>query len=66
MGLFLLGEVAGTGALSEALNASLTADAFFGTIAPFMGTVGKLVLIAFGICTLKHIIKGASKGKANV
>lgn len=46
------------------LSTGLNATAFWGAISEVAGIVVVLVLVAFGIRTLRRVVSGASKGKA--
>lgn len=52
--------------LITALKTGLTADAFFGSLSGYADLIVTLVLVAFAIYTFKHVIKGASHGKARI
>lgn len=54
------------GAFITALTSELTSANFWSELAPAAALVGVLVLFAFGYSRLRKVIKGASKGKANI
>lgn len=58
--------VSGMEALISKLNTGLTADAFFGSLSGYADLIVTLVLVAFAIYIFKHVIKGASHGKARI
>ena len=53
-------------ALVTKLKTGLTADAFFGSLSGYADLIVTLVLVAFAIYTFRHVIKGASHGKARI
>lgn len=69
MGLFLLGDVAGTTGMPniiEQLKAGITSAGLFGTVAEIIPFVIVMIGFAFGYKVLRKAVKGASKGKANI
>lgn len=52
--------------LVTALKTGLTADAFYGAIAGYGSLIVTLVLVAFSVYIFRHVIKGASHGKARI
>lgn len=62
-----MGEaVTSTGSMSEiitALNAGITSETLFGTVADLMPWVITLTIASLGLYFLRKLVKGASKGK---
>lgn len=62
-----MGEsVTTTGSMSEiitALNAGITSETLFGTVADLMPWVITLTIASLGLYFLRKLVKGASKGK---
>lgn len=59
-------EGATTGAMTEvisALNAGITSETLFGTVADLMPWVITLTIASLGLYFLRKLIKGAAKGK---
>ena len=59
-------EGAATGSMSEivtALNAGITSETLFGTVADLMPWVITLTIASLGLYFLRKLVKGASKGK---
>lgn len=55
-----------TGSMSEiitALNAGITSETLFGTVADLMPWVITLTIASLGLYFLRKLVKGASKGK---
>lgn len=58
--------VSGMQGLVNALKTGLTADAFFGSLTGYADLIVTLVLVSFAIYVFRHVIKGASHGKARI
>lgn len=64
-GLIVFGDAAtGAQGVADTLNTSLTADAFWNALAPFMPVVVTTTLVALGFYLIRKIIKKFSKGKS--
>lgn len=64
-GLILFGEAAtGAQGVADTLNTSLTADAFWNALAPFMPVVITTTMVALGFYLIRKVIKKFSKGKS--
>lgn len=64
--MFLIGEVAGMSDLVTALQGILTTDAFMGALSALVPVIGGVLLFAFVYRITRKLVKGASKGKANI
>lgn len=64
--MFLIGEVAGMSDLVSALQGILTTDAFMGALSALVPVIGGVLLFAFVYRITRKLVKGASKGKANI
>lgn len=62
--LFL--EVAGMSDLVTALQGILTTDAFMGALTSLVPVIGGVLLFAFIYRIVRKLVKGSSKGKANI
>lgn len=65
----LLAEVASTGgmdAIVSSLTTGVTSAGLFGTVAQIMPFIVIMIGFAFGYKVLRKVVKGASKGKANI
>ena len=64
-GILLFGEAAtGAAGVANTLNTSLTADAFWDALAPFMPVIITTTLVALGFYLIRKVIKKFSKGKS--
>lgn len=52
--------------LVTALQSILTTDAFMGALTALIPVIGGVLLFAFVYRTVRKLIKGAAKGKANL
>lgn len=59
-------EVAGMSDLVTALQGILTTDAFMGALSALVPVIGGVLLFAFVYRITRKLVKGASKGKANI
>lgn len=64
--MFYIGEVAGMSDLVTALQGILTTDAFMGALSALVPVIGGVLLFAFVYRITRKLVKGASKGKANI
>lgn len=66
--MLLLGEVAATGmdGIVSQLTSGVTSAGLFGTVAQIFPFIIIMIGFAFGYKVLRKVVKGASKGKANV
>lgn len=61
-----MGETTPTGSMNEiitALNAGITSETLFGTVADLMPWVITLTIASLGLYFLRKLVKGAAKGK---
>lgn len=56
----------GMSAVVTALQSVLTTDAMFTNLASLISVVGGVLIFAFTYRIIRKVIKGASKGKANI
>lgn len=61
-------EPAATGmnAIVSSLTSGITSAGLFGTVAEIMPFIVIMIGFAFGYKVLRKVVKGASKGKANI
>ena len=52
--------------LITALTSNITAEAFWGNIAPFGTFLATMVVFAFGYRVIRKVISGAGRGKAKI
>ena len=66
--MLLLGEVASGGmdSIISQLTSGVTSAGLFGTVGQIFPFIIIMIGFAFGYKVLKKVVKGASKGKANV
>ena len=62
----LMDAVTNMSAVVTALTSILTTDAMFTNLASLIPVVGGVLIFAFTYRIVRKIIKGASKGKANI
>lgn len=64
----LLAETAAGGmeSIVQSLTGGVTSAGLFGTVAQIMPFVVIMIGFAFGYKVLRKVVKGASKGKANI
>ncbi len=60
------GAKAGMEAIVESLTSGITSAGLFGTVAQIMPFIVIMIGFAFGYKVLRKVVKGASKGKANI
>lgn len=62
------GSAAATGmnAIVSSLTSGITSAGLFGTVAEIMPFIVIMIGFAFGYKVLRKVVKGASKGKANI
>lgn len=61
-----MGEVSVMTQLVSALQGILTTDSFFANLTALVPVIGGVLIFAFTYRLVKKIIKGASRGKANI
>lgn len=61
-----MGEESVMSSLVTALQGILTTDSFFANLTSLVPVIGGVLIFAFTYRLVKKIIKGASKGKANI
>lgn len=62
-------EGAATGGMTQivsSLTSGITSAGLFGTVAEIMPFIVIMIGFAFGYKVLRKVVKGASKGKANI
>lgn len=59
-------DVSGMSDLVTALQGILTTDAFMGALSALVPVIGGVLLFAFVYRITRKLVKGASKGKANI
>lgn len=56
----------GMSAIVQSLTTGITSAGLFGTVAEIMPFIVIMIGFAFGYKVLRKVVKGASKGKANI
>jgi len=56
----------GMNAIVNSLTSGITSAGLFGTVAEIMPFIVIMIGFAFGYKVLRKVVKGASKGKANI
>lgn len=56
----------GMNAIVSSLTSGITSAGLFGTVAEIMPFIVIMIGFAFGYKVLRKVVKGASKGKANI
>lgn len=64
--MYLIADATGMSGLVDALGGILTTDAFMGAFTTLIPVVGGVLLFAFVYRIVRKLLKGASKGKANI
>lgn len=64
--MFYIGTATGMSDLVSALQGILTTDAFMGALSALVPVIGGVLLFAFVYRITRKLVKGASKGKANI
>lgn len=65
--MFLIADgTSGMSGLVTALEGILTTDAFMGALTALIPVIGGVLLFAFVYRIVRKLIKGSSKGKANI
>lgn len=64
--MFLIGTAPAMTDLVTALEGILTTDAFMGALSALVPVIGGVLLFAFVYRITRKLVKGASKGKANI
>lgn len=64
--MFVIADATGMSGLVSALGDILTTDAFMGALTALIPVIGGVLLFAFVYRIVRKLLKGASKGKANV
>lgn len=59
-------DATGMSSLVSALQGILTTDAFMGALATLVPVIGGVLLFAFVYRIVRRMVKGTSKGKANI
>lgn len=60
------GAATGMNAIVQSLTSGITSAGLFGTVAEIMPFIVIMIGFAFGYKVLRKVVKGASKGKANI
>lgn len=61
-----MGEVSLMSQLVTALTSIISTDAFLTNLTALLPAIGGLIVFAFTYRIIRHVIKGASKGKASI
>lgn len=59
-------EGGGMSSIVSSLTSGITSSGLFGTVAEIMPFIVIMIGFAFGYKVLRKVVKGASKGKANI
>lgn len=62
----LIADATGMAGLVSALESILTTDAFMGALTALVPVIGGVLLFAFTYRIVRKVVKGSSKGKANI
>ena len=64
--MWLIADATGMTGLVSALEGILTTDAFMGALTALVPVIGGVLLFAFTYRIVRKVVKGSSKGKANI
>ena len=59
-------NTADAASLVTALEGEVTASHLFGTLTPFVGIIGVMILVSLSFYFVRKIVKGAGKGKVRM